>query len=363
MEANPFLGVILHAIGGLAAGSFYLPYKRVRGWSWETYWLVGGIFSWIITPIAAAWLLVPNLFEVLSGAPGEALLKTYVLGVLWGAGGLTFGLTMRYLGLSLGYALALGLCATFGTLLPPVVNGEIAALVRSSSGFIILFGVLICLFGIGLSGRAGVLKEKELSQAEKKETIAEFHFVKGVWVAIFCGIMSACMAFAFQAGKPIAGRAIEAGVPEIWQNTPVLIVILLGGFTTNFLWCVILHFQNHSGAEYFDTANPQMFMNYLFSAIAGITWYLQFFFYGMGTTRMGAYDFSSWSLHMAFIIIFSNLWGIWLHEWRGASLKSKNLIRAGILVLVLSTMVIGFGNHLGANQGESQEEVSASPAR
>src|SRR3990170_5132197 len=161
MEANPLFGVFLHAVGGLAAGSFYLPFKKVRGWSWETYWLVGGTFSWILAPLVAAFLLNPNLIEILGNIPPPVLLKTYLFGVLWGIGGLTFGLTMRYLGLSLGYALALGLCAIFGTLLPPIVQGELAALAAKSSGMTILLGVLVCLLGIGLSGWAGALKESE----------------------------------------------------------------------------------------------------------------------------------------------------------------------------------------------------------
>jgi len=349
VDANPFFGVILHAIGGLAAGSFYLPFKKVRGWSWETYWLVGGVFSWIFAPLFAAYFLSPNLFEIIGSAPAPVLLKTYGLGVLWGIGGLTFGLTMRYLGLSLGYALALGLCATFGTLLPPIAQGGFADLIVKSSGIAILSGVAVCLSGIGLSGWAGVLKENELSEAEKVETVAEYHFIKGVWVAIFCGIMSACMAFAFQAGKPIATRAVESGVPEIWQNIPVLVVVLIGGFTTNLFWCAFLHFRNRSAAEYLDLDRAPLFSNYVFSAMAGVTWYLQFFFYGMGTTQMGPYDFSSWTLHMAFIIIFSNLWGVWLREWNGTGPKAKFLIGSGIAVLILSTVIVGFGNYLGTD--------------
>ena len=346
MEANPLLGVILHAVGGLAAGSFYLPFKKVRGWSWETYWLVGGVFSWIFAPLIAAYFLIPDLFPILTHSPPSALLRTYAFGVLWGIGGLTFGLTMRYLGLSLGYALALGLCATFGTLLPPLAEGALPDLLAKSSGLAILLGVGVCLLGIGLSGWAGMLKESELSETEKVATIAEYHFMKGVWVAIFCGIMSACMAFAFQAGKPIAERAVASGAPDLWQNTPVLVVVLLGGFTTNLIGCALLHFRNGSSGEYFHTENTPYLANYLFSAAAGITWYLQFFFYGMGTTRMGKYDFSSWTLHMAFIIIFSNFWGIWLREWSGTSAKARNLIGGGIAILIVSTVIIGLGNYL-----------------
>ncbi|MCB9769728.1 MAG: L-rhamnose/proton symporter RhaT [Candidatus Omnitrophica bacterium] len=357
MEPNPFLGVFLHAVGGLAAGSFYLPFKKVKGWSWEVYWIIGGVFSWIVTPMAVAYSLNPRLFEIIANAPSRALLGTFGFGVLWGIGGLTFGLTVRYLGLSLGYALALGLCAAFGTLIPPLADGTLPGLFQDASGLTILSGVGVCLFGIALSGRAGMVKEKELSDEEKAETIQEFNFAKGVWVAIFCGIMSACMAFAFQAGKPIAELAISMGTSDIWQNTPVLVVILWGGFATNFLWCLFLIVKNKSGGEFTNFRDFPWLTNFIFSAIAGTVWYFQFFFYGMGTTKMGQFDFSSWTLHMAFIIVFSNLWGILLHEWKGTSARAKNLIVAGIVVLILSTIVVGYGNKLGQTSNAEPVET------
>jgi L-rhamnose-H+ transport protein len=350
MTPNPFLGVFLHALGGLAAGSFYLPFRKVRGWSWESYWLVGGVFSWIITPLVMALLISPQLFPILASSPIKTLFWTYCFGVLWGFGGLTFGLSMRYLGISLGYALALGLCAFFGTLIPPIFNGQMGGLVASLSGGVILAGLAVCLGGIAFCGRAGFLKEQELPPEEKAKTITEFNLWKGIWVAGFCGVMSACMAFALQAGKPISEVAVAMGTPDIWKNTPVLVVVLLGGFTTNCLWCLYLNTTNHTFMDYTCAGPGSLLINYLFSALAGITWYFQFFFYGMGTTRMGQYDFSSWTLHMAFIIIFSNLWAIWLHEWKGTSKRTHNLILGGILVLILSTIIVGWGNFLGRDQ-------------
>ena len=170
--------------------------------------------------------------------------------MLWGIGGLTFGLSMRYLGLSLGMALSLGFCAVFGTLVPPVFEGRIAGLVATTSGRIVILGILVCLTGIAMCGRAGMRKEKELSDAEKKASIAEFSFVKGAWVAVFAGIMSSCMAFAFAAGKPIAEAAVRSGARPLFQNFPVMIVALLGGFTTNFIWCAALSLKNRSGRDY-----------------------------------------------------------------------------------------------------------------
>ena len=361
MSLNPFLGVFLHALGGFAAGSFYIPYKKVKGWAWETYWLTGGFFSWIIAPWIVGLLTCPDLIGVFRWASARTLLWTYLFGVMWGIGGLTFGLSMRYLGLSLGMALSLGFCAVFGTLVPPVFEGRIAGLVATTSGRIVVLGILVCLAGIAMCGRAGMRKERELSDAEKKASIAEFSFVKGAWVAVFAGIMSSCMAFAFAAGKPIAEAAVRSGAQPLFQNFPVLIVALFGGFTTNFIWCAALSIRNKSGRDYLrvkaaDPAEgaktaaalprPSLLSNYIFSALAGTTWYFQFFFYGMGTTKMGKYDFSSWTIHMAFIITFSSLWGIYFREWKATGKPTRRLVVAGIVVLILSTIVVGVGNYV-----------------
>jgi L-rhamnose-H+ transport protein len=347
MDANPALGVLLHAIGGLAAASFYIPYKRVRGWSWETYWLAGGVFSWIVAPWAFSLTVLPQTTEIIRATSGRALFWTFFFGVLWGVGGLTFGLTMRYLGIALGYAIALGLCAAFGTLMPPLFNGQLGEILARLPGQVVLFGVLVCVAGIAVSGRAGIRKEGEVSEADKKAVVAEFSLGRGMAVAVACGVMSASMAYGIAAGKPIAEAALAHGAPSLWQNLPVLIVILTGGFLTNAVWCVYLAAKNRSGGDYTRGGTP-LLANYLLCALAGLTWYLQFFFYSMGTTRMGPYDFSSWTLHMASIIIFSTVWGIALHEWKGTSAGTRRLVAAGLALLVASTVIVGYGNYLAA---------------
>jgi L-rhamnose-H+ transport protein len=379
MNPNPALGVFLHWLGGLASASFYVPYRGVKKWSWETYWLVGGVFSWIVAPWVLAWSLVPNVLEILRAAPSSTIFWAYLFGVLWGFGGLTFGLTMRYLGIALGMAVALGYTAAFGTLMPPIFAGQFGQILASGSGKVILLGVVVCLAGIVVSGMAGMSKERELSTEQKQSTIKEFSFTKGMLVATFSGIMSACFAYGLAAGKPIAEltrqQLIAHGRVDLWQNLPVLIVVLLGGFTTNCVWCVTLNVRHRSAHEYLNmraanggveqvpgwrhartavatveakpsVAPAPLLNNYLFSAVAGVTWYLQFFFYSMGQTKMGAYEFSSWTIHMARIIIFSPLWGVALHEWRGASRKTHVLIAIGLAVLIGSTIVVGYGNFL-----------------
>jgi len=381
MIANPLLGVLFHWLGGLASGSFYVPYRGVKKWSWETYWLVGGFFSWIIAPWVLALIMTNDLMAVLSEQSLRTLWWTYFFGAMWGLGGLTFGLTMRYLGMSLGMAVALGYCAAFGTLMPPIFEGTMTKTLGTTSGQVIIVGVAICLAGIAIAGLAGMNKEKEMPEEEKKKAIKEFNFLKGIMVATFSGIMSASFAYGLNAGEPIARASLEHGTTAIWTGLPKLVVVLLGGFTTNFIWCVLLNIKNRTGYQYVSfTVKPEhaglagaggehggasgpsataiavaperlrvpVLANYVFSAMAGVTWYLQFFFYTMGETQMGEYKFSSWTLHMASIIIFSTMWGVILHEWKGASRKTHALITAGIIVLILSTIVVGYGNYLGA---------------
>jgi L-rhamnose-H+ transport protein len=383
---NPALGVFFHWLGGLASASFYVPYRGVKRWSWETYWLVGGFFSWIIAPWILGFFLTRDLLSVLSEAPAHTIFWAMFFGLLWGVGGLTFGLTMRYLGLSLGMAVALGLCAAFGTLMPPIFNGVfVAQVLGTPAGRVILAGVLVCLLGIAAAGVAGIYKERELSLEQKKIAIKEFNLKKGLGVAILSGVMSACFAYGLAAGAPIKTLTLKHGTPTLWQGLPVLVVVLIGGFITNFIWCVMLNIKNSTGSQYFSSRSGQnqqnpsdsiietvidapsrevvehmtspkptdslpipMTFNYLLCALAGTTWYFQFFFYTMGETQMGKYGFSSWTLHMASIIIFSTLWGLGFKEWKGAGAPAMRSLSLALFLLVGSTVIVGYGNFLAA---------------
>lgn len=256
MPPNPLLGVFFHWLGGFAAASFYIPYKSVKRWSWETYWLVGGVFSWIVAPWVFALIFIPNLLKILLSAPMGNLIWAYVFGAMWGLGGLTFGLTMRYLGIALGMAIALGYCAFFGTIMPPIFDGTIGTVAGSSAGQAILSGLFICLMGIAVSGLAGMSKERELPEEQKRAAVKEFNFTKGLLIATFSGIMSSCFSYGLSAGSDIAritkDALLSSGRSDLWQNLPVLIVVLLGGFTTNFIWCVILNIKNRSSHEYLN---------------------------------------------------------------------------------------------------------------
>jgi len=355
MTPNPLLGVLFHWIGGLASASFYVPYRQIRRWSWEIYWLVGGTFSWIVAPWVFATLRTENLWEVLSATPLPTLFWCWFWGLLWGLGGLTFGLTMRYLGMSLGMATVLGLTMVIGTLFPPIFHHALGTLIATRGGALTFAGIILALLGVVIVGRAGYAKEQELTPQEARAAIAEFNFRRGVIVAVFSGVMSSCFAFGLDAGAPIRALTLAAGTSPLSQGLPVLCVVLVGGFTTNLLWCLYLITSKGSFHEFIgkpgpaadaDGLPPPLLRNYLFSALGGTVWYFQFFFYTMGESQMGAYAFSSWTLHMASIIIFATAWGFGLREWAKSRGETKRKVALGVAVLVFATVVIGAGNYL-----------------
>jgi L-rhamnose-H+ transport protein len=353
-------GVIYHFIGGFASGSFYIPYKKVRGWAWESFWIVGGIFSWLIVPPLAAWLTIPGFGDIIAATHGNILFLTYFFGLLWGIGGLTYGLGVRYLGVSLGSTIILGLCAVFGSLIPSVYynffpeNGKdtITMLLTSHWGQMVLLGILICVIGIIICGKAGTMKEKDLQKdnAAANEN-KEYRFGLGIFVAIVSGVLSACFNFGIESGKSMADTANavwQSAHPGqgsfLFQNNVTYVVILWGGLTTNFIWCMILNARNKTFGNYADSTKP-LLKNYLFSALAGITWFLQFFFYGMGESKLGN-GASSWILHMAFIILVANVWGLLLKEWKGVSKAALTTVVIGIITIIISVLVVGYGNSI-----------------
>lgn len=358
------LGVIFHFIGGFASGSFYIPYKKVKGWAWESYWIVGGLFSWLIVPPLAAYLTIPGFADIIRQAGGSVLGITYLFGVLWGIGGLTYGLGVRYLGVALGSSIILGLCMVFGALIPSVYydffpkegKDTFALLVGSSWGLTVMAGLALCVVGIIICGKAGMMKEKQLSSSSTSdphgmELRTEYKFGLGMLVAIISGVLSACFNFGLEAGKPmaeVANNIWKAANPGegnfLYQNNVTYVVVLWGGLTTNFIWCMILNARNKTFGDYGNKKTP-LLRNYVFSALAGTTWFLQFFFYGMGESKLGN-GASSWILHMAFIILVANMWGLVLKEWKGVTRKTITTIIIGIIVIILSVLLVGYGNSL-----------------
>jgi len=353
-------GVIFHFIGGFASGSFYIPYKKVKGWAWESYWIVGGLASWLIVPPIAAYLTIPGFMDIIKATNGQILLLTYFFGLLWGIGGLTYGLGVRYLGVSLGSSIILGLCSVFGAIIPSIYynfnpkagKDSFNDMIGSTWGQLVLIGLVVCVIGIIVCGKAGGMKEKDLIASGKADpSNNEYKLGIGLIVSIVSGVLSACFAFGIDAGKVMADtaneswKAINPGQGEfLFQNNVTYIVILWGGLTTNFFWCMLLNFRNKTFGDYTNSKTP-LLKNYIFSALAGTTWFLQFFFYGMGESKLGN-GASSWILHMAFIILIANAWGLVLKEWSGVQRKTFITVLTGIGIIILSVLIVGYGNSL-----------------
>ncbi|WP_340114886.1 L-rhamnose/proton symporter RhaT [Maribellus mangrovi] len=365
------LGIIFHSLGGMSSGSWYMPYDWVKKWRWEIYWITGGLFSWLIMPFIATVITIPDWQGILQAADGRVLRNTYIMGLLWGIGGLTYGLAIRYLGMSLGNSVLLGITSVVGSLgLPILRNIPIMAkilpdglsftdLFGSPGGRIVLLGILILLAGIILSGRAGIMKDKDLG-GHKEGVNTEFKLAFGLFIAIVSGVLSAFFSFGIDTGKEmgIAARELavqasypllaggEGGAPVtyLFENNIIFFVILWGGLTTNLIWSIALIIRNKTGKDFIDKKTP-LVSNYLFCALAGTTWFLQFFFYGMGETKIGN-GASSWTLHMATIILTANLWGFWRKEWKGVSKKTYTTILVGIGAILLSVIVIGVAKWL-----------------
>ncbi|OJY91331.1 MAG: hypothetical protein BGP14_16025 [Sphingobacteriales bacterium 44-15] len=344
-----FLGILFHSIGGFSSASYYVPTYKIKQWHWQTYWIMLGFVAWMIMPSIGGWITTSGLFDILSGASFGAKFLTYFYGVLWGFGGLMAGLGIRYLGLALGQSICLGVCVIIGTIVPAAMDHKLGLLFNTTPGLVILLGFLICLLGIIFCGYAGVLKDKNLpAGAQKYVSVKEFSAVRGLVMAVAGGVMSSFMALAINAGSPIAVEAFRAGTQKVFVNIPIFVLALAGGFTTNFIYAAILTTRKKTISD-FQLKEPGLLAkNFLLSALAGIMWYCQYFFYGMGATKMGQYDFASWTLHLATIIIFSNLWGIYLKEWENINRKTKLFLWTGIILLIISVVLIGVSNKIGS---------------
>lgn len=341
---DPLAGIFLIALGSIGAASFYVPFKKVREWAWESYWIMQGVAAWLIAPWLFALIFVPRgeLMSIISESPSSAKLMSMFFGILWGFGGLTFGLSIRYLGVALGQSIALGLCAAFGTLIPPMIAGD--NLFATKAGILTLTGVALTVAGIAVIGYAGSLKTKQMTKEEQQAAVKEFALKKGILIAIFAGIMSACFNFGFEAGKPIESVALAHGTNPLFQKNPTMIFILLGGFITNLFYCGYLNIRNKTYRDYFSVSGKVLINNIVFTFLAGILWFLQFHFFGMGSSKLPAgMAVFGWSILMALNIAISNIWGILLKEWKGVSRKTMAVLITGIAILILSAFIVKLG--------------------
>ena len=336
------IGLIIIAIGAFCQSSCYVPINKIKDWSWESYWIVQGVFAWLVLPFLGALLAVPagqSLFGLFAQAPSFNLWMTIFFGVLWGVGGLTFGLSMRYLGVALGQSIALGTCAGLGTIMGPVLLNiffpELNAL--ESLTFAVILGVVVTLVGIAIIGVAGSMKAASLSEEEKKAAVKDFNFPKGLAIALLAGFMSGCFNVGLEFGKDINFSELT---DPMFRTLPATLLVTFGGFLTNAVYCF---YQNQKNKTWGDYAKKSVWgNNLLFCLLAGALWYSQFFGLSLGRSFFetgGTMDTLSFCILMALNVVFSNVWGIILKEWKGCSQKTIAVLVCGIIVLIVSSFL------------------------
>ena len=330
---NIVIGLLIIAIGAFCQSSSYVPINKIKEWSWESYWIVQGVFAWLVFPLIGALLAVPqgeSLFALFAANPKASLL-TMLFGVLWGVGGLTFGLSMRYLGVALGQSLALGTCSALGAILGPVLTGHAHDLTSS-----VIIGVVVTLIGIAIIGIAGAMKSASLPEEERKKAVKDFNFGKGIAVALLAGFMSACFNIGLSFGEPLSW----AQTPDIFKGLPATLLVTVGGFITNACYCFYQNAKNKTWGDY--SKGSLWGHNLLFCALAGLLWYSQFFGLSLGKGFLSSSPVLitfSWCILMALNVVFSNVWGIILKEWKGVSKKTIAVLVLGLAVLIVSTFL------------------------
>ena len=348
ISPNPIIGTGLHAVGGISAASCYMPYEKVKSWSWEVFWIVQAMFAWLIMPLVIGYVTVPDMFTVLSEAPPPVFWSAFLLGAAYGFGGLSFGYAIRNIGYSLTYTISIGISAVLGTIVPLVMEGKIAEHFNKSGAGIVLSGMILSIVGVALCGRAGFLKEKilNLSSGEERKT---FKMKKGLMLTLIAGTFSAIWGISLEVGQPISDLAADYGAGHFEGNAK-LIVSSLGCLVTNLTWFTIAAIKNGSISSLFfkKGLHARRFLgNYVLSALAGTLWYTQFFFYGLGHVKMGDFEFVSWALHMSMLIFFSYIIGVLMKEWKSVNKKTYITLTIALLILVTSFVMIGYGSYIG----------------
>jgi len=347
VASNPLLGVFFHGVGASFAATCYTPQKQVKRWSWQTYWLTQASFCWFLLPILGAMLTIPHLMDVLREAPHDAMLKSFLLGAAYGIGGTAFGISIRYIGFSLTYSIAVGLSSVLGTLIPPLVHGTLGTTLSKPGAGWIITGILVGTFGIACTGLAGRFKESDLASQQKQ---GEFNLTKGLLLSLLAGVLSAVYGFALDAGEPIADVASAHGA-GIWRGNVVYIFSNTGAFITTAIYCLWLHAKHKTLGELIalpaGTEKASLSLNWAMAIVTGLFWYGQFFFYNLGHVHLGEYKFTSWAIHMIMLVLISNLVGVVLREWRACRRLTDTTISFALVVLVVAVLSLTYGNYKG----------------
>lgn len=340
---NILAGIGWHTVGAASAASFYAPIEKVRKWSWETTWAVAGLFSWILLPIGVSLVLLPHFVAFYADEPRGLLLKVALFGAMWGVGNVNYGLAMRYLGMSLGIGVAIGVTLTVGTLMPPILHGQGAVLFATRGGLLTLAGVVVALIGVAIVSYAGHQKEKQLSAGEP----TDFNLALGLGVAVLCGIFSSGMSFAIDAAQPLQAAALNAGVKPLYSALPSYVIIMGGGALVNFAYCFLRLGLARGISLRHDAGQPRgtLARNASMAAAGGIMWYLQFFFYAWGAANVPArLGYVNWMLHMSLYVLCGGIVGLALGEWAGVNTRAVRLLWLGMLVIIAAANLVGLAS-------------------
>lgn len=347
IQSNPIFGTVLHAIGGISASSCYTPQTKVKNWSWGTFWLVQATFAWILAPLFLGWLTVPGFFDILSQAPQNVFWGAFLLGALYGFGGMSFGFAIKHIGYSLTYTIAIGISAVLGTLTPLLLNGKLVEYFTRPGSAVIISGMLLSVVGVALCGWAGFRKERDLAKLDNQAI--KFNMSTGLVLAIIGGVLSAVFNLSLEHGQPIADMAAKNGAGNFEGNAK-MIVSTSGCFVVNLIWFIVLGIKEKTLKEF--TVSKELpanvlIKNTLWSALAGMMWCTQFLFYGLGHVQMGRFQFISWVLHMSMLIFFSYGIGVIMKEWKNVSRKTYTTLLIALFTLVVSFVVMTIGSYLG----------------
>ncbi|MCW0481845.1 L-rhamnose/proton symporter RhaT [Gaoshiqia sediminis] len=345
--SSPIIGTVLHAIGGVSASSCYVPFHRTKSWSWGSFWLVQGLFAWILMPLFIGLLTVPEFFFVLRNAPSNALWGAFLLGAVYGFGSMSFGVSIRYIGYSMTYTLAIGISAIVGTVLPLMIFGGLQTYFSNPGGDIVLAGMVVSVVGVALCGWAGFRRERELVPAN--EGLKKSRMFIGLVLSLIAGILSGVFNISLEFGQPISDLAAEYGAGQFEGNAK-LIVSTTGCWLVNVIWFTVAGIKNQTLTDFTKSGGVPAairWRNFIWSGLAGSLWFLQFFFYGLGHVNMGNFQFASWVLHMSMLIFFSYIIGVLMKEWKQVSKRTYLVLLFALFVLILSFCIIAYGSVLG----------------
>lgn len=340
MSITLIFGIFIIAVGAFASGSFSIPFGKTRGWAWETNWLVYCLSAYVIMPLLACAVFCPHFMSVLAGYSLKTSSWIFLLGAIYGICNLTFGLTLRYLGLSLGFMISLGLMMVLGTIIPPFIDGRLSILLGRCGGMTLIAGLLIAVVGIAVSAYAGYLKDKRAETSPN----TELNYKKGLWLALFVGLTGSSQALGIEQGNDMAAVFIQSGTDKLFASLPVFLVMFLGSFSVTLIWCLCLSRSNGTVKQYVKAESGALVANYLFCTLAGFLWFVNLIFFGMGKSFMGEFSFTAWGILMSLTIVCATIWGICRSEWRKSGITAQTWMYVGLLILIIASFLIGLSS-------------------